>query len=162
MWSQNNAPSVSKIKNGNDRGFVYAAWALCQWHLLLQKHNAIRKLIFCLCTVPRPQSMSSFFFWNHSAYWKCQIHLGSLYNKERGTSRKSFILFYWPLNSIRKITGGCRSHVWIQTRPSMDISPVVRWKLFRYDWKLERAPHTSVPHLGWKCKNVKKKKWKWQ
>lgn len=77
VGNQNNAPSISKIKSG---GFMFTMWALCWWHLLLHKHNAIRKLIFCLHAVSRPQSMSSF-FWNHSVYWKCQIHLGGLCNE---------------------------------------------------------------------------------
>lgn len=48
--------------------------------LLLQKHNAIRK-INILSQYSVLASINEVFFWNHSAYWNCQIHLGGLCNE---------------------------------------------------------------------------------
>lgn len=107
-------------------------------HLLTYKHFAIRKIniLFQRSVLTWANEV---FFWNHSAYWKCQIHLGGLCNEYWDADLKSFILFYWPLDSIRKITFWGLSHMLMKAQQTLSILPEV----------LPNSTPQSIFGLGW-------------
>lgn len=116
-----------------------ADWHMFEVACVWSHENTVplKKLIFCLSAVSWPQSMRPFSgltqrIGNVKSILAASVMSGGV------LALKSFILFYWPLDSIRKITRRGLSHMLMKTRTLNVLLEVLsesqQWRIFGHGW----------------------------